>query len=169
MSPLPHSPEAQPVPSPRCRTRRLGSPTHQGLPWHLAVVVTKPLTSLDGQRSGQKLPRKQSLVGKKFKTKKKKRAGKCLCAFPQNSTRMNTWNEEPDHARGWARAATASAEGTGLEAEEFHTTLQHATESSTHAIFSFLPPTTPEVTLRYTQEYPSSCHCPHRQSGCPLP
>lgn len=51
-----------------------------------------------------------------------------VCVFPQKKNAcMNTWNEEPDHARGWARATAASAEGVGLEAEECRTTLKLAT------------------------------------------
>lgn len=57
----------------------------------------------------------------------------------------------------------------GLEADEFRTTLKHTTESSKHVSFSFLPPTTPQVTLGYTQEYPSCYHCPDGHSRLPLP
>lgn len=71
----PRWPEAQPVPSAHCPTRRLGSPAHRGLPWHVAVVVTKPLPTLDGQRSGKKLPRNQSFT----QSLVKKEEGECLC------------------------------------------------------------------------------------------
>lgn len=66
-----------------------------------------------------------------------------MCVPQEERTCMNTWNEEPDHTRGWAGGSTASAEG--LEADEFHRTFKHTTESRNTSVFPFFHPVPPRL------------------------